>query len=148
MKKVASIGLVALFLLSLGTVSFAEGMKSMKDKDSSMDMGKGMMGDKKMGMMMGPMMMKMMEKSLVPTSDGGIVLLAGNKITKYDKDLNVMKEVEIKIDMDAMQKEMDGMMKMCPMMKEGMKGAGDSAIEAGAEQAKAGSDPVDHAAHH
>ena len=48
-------------------------------------MGPGMMGK---GMMGGMMMKSMMEKTMVATSDGGIIVLAGNKLTKYDKDLN------------------------------------------------------------
>ncbi len=148
MKKVASVGLVLSFLLSLGALSFAEDMKSMKDKDSNTSMGKGMMGDKKMGMMMGPMMMKMMEKSVVATSDGGIVVLAGNKITKYDKDLNVVKEAEIKVDMDAMQKQMSDMMKMCPMMKEGMKNMDSESGENSQRAAETKPDASDHNAHH
>gem|GEM_PF-1857964 len=72
------------------------------------------------GMGMCPMM-KMMERSVVATSDGGVIVLAGNKLVKYDKDLNVLKEVEIKVDMAAMQKDMMEMMKNCPMMKGGMK---------------------------
>jgi hypothetical protein len=46
--------------------------------------------------------------------------MAGKKLMKYDKDLNLVKETEIKIDMEKMMKE-------CPMCQEmmerhGMKG--------------------------
>lgn len=40
--------------------------------------------------------------------------LAGNKLLKYDKDLNFLKETELKIDMEQMQKEIKKMMKNCP----------------------------------
>jgi hypothetical protein len=52
------------------------------------------------------MMMKkmMMEEQLVATQDGGVVVLFGNKLIKYDKDLNLVKEAELKIDMEAMMK--------------------------------------------
>lgn len=110
---------------------------------SSQAFAQGMMGDRPMmkkGMMMGqegmkgarkmmgpcPMMKKMMEKSMIATSDGGVVILVGNKLMKYDKNLNLVKEVEIKIDMEEMQNNMKEMMKNCPMMKGGMMGmAGD-----------------------
>ena len=106
------------------------------------DMGKEMKGDKAgmMGMMKHGMMMKMMEKNVVATSDGGIVIVSGNKLTKYDKNLNLTKEVELKSDMEGMKK----MMADCPMMK-GMDKADDNEVgEAAAKPA----DAVDHASHH
>ena len=46
----------------------------------------------------------MMAKQMVATGDGGIIVLTGNKLLKYDKDLNLIKEVEIKMDMKMMRK--------------------------------------------
>ena len=63
------------------------------------------------------MMQSMMQKTVIATSDGGIIVAAGNKITKYDKDLNVVKEVEQKMDMESMQKMMDNMKNMSPTME-------------------------------
>ena len=56
--------------------------------------GPGMMG---MGQGMGRKMMGgMVQKdSLVATSDGGVILMQGPRLLKYDKDLNLIKEVEI-----------------------------------------------------
>ena len=63
-----------------------------------------------------PMMCKsMMEKTLVATDDGGVILMAGCKLIKFDKDLNKVKEVPIEIDMKAMQDKMQEIMKNCPM---------------------------------
>jgi len=76
--------------------------------------GPGAMG--KMGMM-GPMMQGMMQKTVVATTDGGVIVAAGNKLMKYDKDLNLVKEVEIKIDMAAMKEHMQKMQENCPMMQ-------------------------------
>ncbi|MDD4894605.1 MAG: hypothetical protein PHW54_04745 [Candidatus Omnitrophica bacterium] len=48
---------------------------------------------------MGTMAMQMMgsmQRQMVATSDGGVIVLAGEKLVKYDKDLNLVKEVEIK----------------------------------------------------
>lgn len=84
--------------------------------DREAESGKEMMGGKMKGMHM--MMKWMMEKSVVATSDGGLVVVAGNKITKYDQDLNVVKEAEIKMDLEAMGRSMKEMMAQCPMMKE------------------------------
>lgn len=84
----------------------------------SMMRGGGMMGqDGMMGMdgMCGMMMMGgMMGRAVVPV-DGGVVVMVGNKLQKYDKDLKLVKEVELKIDMQGMQKMMQGMMEQCPM---------------------------------
>ena len=35
-------------------------------------------------------------KQMVATSDGGVIVMAGHKLFKYDKDLNLVKEVELK----------------------------------------------------
>lgn len=68
--------------------------------------GGGMMQNRGMqgpGMMMGPMMNA---GSLAATQDGGIVVQMGNQLLKYDKDLNLVKQTEIKIDWEKMQKMM------------------------------------------
>jgi hypothetical protein len=84
--------------------------------------GGGMMG----GQMMGPgpmnpncpqhlgMMAGLMGGTLVATTDGGVVLFAGQKLMKFDKDLKLVKEVEVKIDTAAMQKMMQEMYQNCP----------------------------------
>lgn len=46
--------------------------------------------------------------SMVATNEGGVIVLAGNKLTKYDAELNVIKEVEIKMPMGCT---------MCPMKR-------------------------------
>ena len=62
-------------------------------------------------MMVNAMMMHgMMNKSIVATPDGGVIIVMGNKLLKYDKDLNLVKEVEIKMDMDGMHEMMKDMM--------------------------------------
>jgi len=48
----------------------------------------------------------MMQKEMIATEDGGVVVLVGNKLIKYDKNLNVVKEAEIKIDTEGMMKKM------------------------------------------
>jgi len=63
------------------------------------------------------MIKAMMERSLVATTDGGVVLLHGKTLVKYDKDLNMQKEVEIKCDPAAMKKAMEEMRASCPMCK-------------------------------
>ena len=51
---------------------------------------KGKMGDKMMmphGMMGG--------KSIVSSNDGGVIVLSGNTLYKYDKNLNLVKQVDL-----------------------------------------------------
>ncbi|MBN2467878.1 MAG: hypothetical protein JXD19_06965 [Deltaproteobacteria bacterium] len=70
-------------------------------------------------------MAAMTPKFLVETKDGGIVLLAGSKLMKFDQNLNLVKEVQIKMDIEAEQEMMRQMQKNCPrrtmMMQEGAK---------------------------
>ncbi len=110
----------------------------------------GMMGGKgMMGRMQHGMMMKMMGKSVVATSDGGIVIVSANKMSKYDKDLNLVKEVELKTDMGCTRKMMAGMMANCPMMGRGKMGAikGQPDTSKAADTSDAPSD-ADHIEHH
>ena len=121
MKK-NTLAIMLMVLFAGASFVYAEGMKggmmgkgmSGGMKDGEM-MGKGMMHGKMMGMC--PTMNSMMERSVVATNDGGVVVVMGNKLTKYDKDLNVVKEVELKMDKEGMQKMMENMKSMCPMME-------------------------------
>ena len=81
--------------------------------------GKGMMaamptGKMKAGMH-GMMMKKMMEKQIVATSDGGAIVMTCNKLLKYDSQLNLVNEVEIKTDFDYLGKMMQEMKEKCAM---------------------------------
>jgi hypothetical protein len=62
-----------------------------------------MMREKGMGHMG---MHPMMHSSMVATSHGGVIVMIGPKLLKYDKDLNLVKETEIKIDWKAWHKSM------------------------------------------
>jgi hypothetical protein len=152
MKK-GVLAITAVLFLTVSGLALAQmdkGKEVMGDKGMGMMKGDmmdkgGMMGGGKMMGMMGmcPMMQSMMQKQVVATNDGGIVVVTGNKITKYDKDLNVVKEVEQKMDMEGMQKMMENMKSICPMMKGMMDnnaGAKNDSIALEKE--------VDHASHH
>jgi hypothetical protein len=148
MKKatVMAAVLTALVGVSVTSLSFAEDTMG---KDKGMMMGKkGMMGKGMMGCMMAK---DMMGRTVTPTSDGGVVILAGNQLFKYDKGLTLVNKADVPVDMGMMQKDMMGMMKMCPMMKDGMMGS-DGASDAVSSEVQstgaASSDTADHAAHH
>ncbi|MFC1623963.1 hypothetical protein ACFL28_01400 [Candidatus Omnitrophota bacterium] len=111
-RKVLSLVVLVAFL-ALSSLSFAQ----------ELDEAKGSMKDRKeakKGGMKGMMMKKMMEKEMVASGDGGVIVLVGNKLLKYDKDLNLVKEVEIKMDKEGMMKEcMEMKKKWCPKTEEG-----------------------------
>jgi hypothetical protein len=141
MYRVLVVALTGLLLVGLSFSAFAEekGMVGCDMMKGGM-MGKQAMSDSGMaaqGGMMGmcpmmkpamnpmPMNHMMMNKSLVATADGGVVVLVGNKLMKYDKDLVLQKQVELEMDMAGMQKTMMPMMQGCPMgggMMGGMQG--------------------------
>lgn len=105
MKKILFVFFAAVICMSFLSVSFARDMGGKKwDKKDGMKcpvchMGKMMMGG----------------KELLATQDGGVVLMIGDKLIKYDASMNLVKEVEIKIDMEAMKNKMEEMKKNCPM---------------------------------
>ncbi|MFH0791363.1 MAG: hypothetical protein V2A64_07010 [Candidatus Omnitrophota bacterium] len=113
MRKRWSVVLVGLLVIAFFSFARAE------DKKADMS-GKEMMRSGKMEMKknrIGEMHAMMADKSLVATKDGGIVVLAGNKLLKYNKDLVLQKEVEIKTDMGGRRKKF---MEKCPMLNKDM----------------------------
>ncbi|MBI5149323.1 MAG: hypothetical protein HZA28_00930 [Candidatus Omnitrophica bacterium] len=166
MKKLTYTITVILAVCLSAPFAFAEGMKgAMKEggmEGKGMMMGKGMMGKGMMedGMMDDGMMkmMKMMHAhsammrspTMVASNDGGVIVLTGNKLSKYDKNLNLVKEAEIKTEMGGMGGMMGGMggKKMCPMCA-GMKGKGDTADQAPKEEAgQPAKEDSEHKSHH
>ena len=107
MKKVFPIIMAFLFSFIFTSFSLAqppvtEPPAEMMNEGMAMKMSEGDHEDKmghhwKEGKcpMCGKMKSKM-QKSMVATSDGGVVVLSHNKLTKYDKNLNIVKEVELK----------------------------------------------------
>ncbi len=110
MKKI--IFAVVVLSLLVSAPAFAEETK--KEGMPGMSMP-GM--EKKCGPMMG-------KAQMVATDEGGVIVLAGNKLMKYDADLNLVKEAEVKIPMGPMGD------KQCPMMGKMMdQGAAPAASE-------------------
>ena len=104
MKKVIFAVVVLSLLITIP--AFAEETKKEEMPGMSMDKpGMPMMPG------MGKMCPPMMEKTqMVATDEGGVFVLAGNKLMKYDADLNLVKEAEVKMPMPPMGG------KQCPMM--------------------------------
>ncbi len=121
-----------------------KGKEMMQDKAGMME-GKGgmmgMMGDKGGMMSKGMMMNAMMNKtSMVASNDGGVIVLSGHKLSKYDANLNLVKEVEIKA-------EESKMCAMCQKMSKGM-GKPDMDNDDDDKAPAADKPTVDHSAHH
>lgn len=107
MKKIIILLAIVTVVLSMGSFAFAASKEEPKfgGEHSAMPMSPDMERGGAMGMgsrvpMMSSMVMMQMlrEKSITPTSDGGVLIIVGNQMIKYDKDLNVVKEAELKID--------------------------------------------------
>ncbi|OGX10736.1 MAG: hypothetical protein A2351_07020 [Omnitrophica bacterium RIFOXYB12_FULL_50_7] len=111
MKKIILAVMALLLLISVPV--FAEEAK--KEEMPGMSMH-GM--EKKCASMMG-------KAQMVATDEGGVIVLAGNKLLKYDADLNLVKEVEISLPRGG---------KQCPMM--GKMTAKDAAPDAAESQEK------------
>ena len=136
MKKSIAV-IIGVIVLTVTGLAFAQmpdkGKEMMGDKKEMMEGKGGMMGGKgMMGMM--KMCQSMMNKpSLVAVGDG-VVVLSGKKLYKYDANLNLVKEADIKVE------------------EIGMMGQGMEKIDMGGDDDK-GSDAAtkpaeDHAAHH
>lgn len=110
MKKLVLLFMLLAFVMTTSVISYAEEKGSMMGKEH-----KGSMKGK--GYMPCMMMKKMMQREMVVTEDGGVIVMVGNKLMKYDKDLNLVKEAEIKVDMEAMMEKCREMMKKCSMEK-------------------------------
>ena len=101
MKKTICLATVTVLIFAFSAVSFAEYAGQTKKHKMGKQMKAGIC--KKHA---GLMMKKMMSGQMVATKDGGVVVMMGNRLLKYDKDLNLKKEVKIRLDCSAMHKKM------------------------------------------
>ncbi|MBN1404986.1 MAG: hypothetical protein JW946_00520 [Candidatus Omnitrophica bacterium] len=130
MKRKILVVLVVVACLSYGVYAFAEEASQAQAQEETQvqaqeqqpaeaqmqkpDMMKKHHDDKK-NMMMMRCMKNMNKNQMVAASDGGVIVLSGNRLLKYDKNLDLKKEVEIKKS-DKMGKMMGGK-GACPMSK-------------------------------
>jgi hypothetical protein len=68
--------------------------------------------------MCGAMMGAMMLKTMIATPDGGVIVAFGNRLMRYDSQLNLIKETEMKIDAGQMYGDMQKMIESCPMCRQ------------------------------
>jgi hypothetical protein len=108
MKKIIIITAVAFLVAVAYLVAPAEG-KGWFGKGKE-EKGKPMMGICPMHKMMCDHMMK---KQMVPTEDGGVIIMAADKLYKYDKDLNFVKDAELTKIRDDIKAKMEEIKKEC-----------------------------------
>ncbi len=109
-RRLIAITVIMVLTSGLAMAEMADkGKEMMGDKKEMME-GKGgmmgMMGGKGMMGMMGMCQAMMNKPSLVAVGDG-VVVLSGKKLYKYDANLNLVKEADVKVeDMGMMGKGM------------------------------------------
>jgi hypothetical protein len=64
-------------------------------------------------MMGGPMT----SKSMIATTDGGVVIMIGDKLMKFDRDLNLVQETKVEMNIEGTPEKPDQPMKECPSKK-------------------------------
>ena len=114
MSKVKVLALVVVSVMFCSVVAFSQGSDEKNQPVAEEKTQEKQMDQKPMaGMIM--QLMGAMQKQMVSTNDGGVIVLTGNRLLKYDKDLNLVKEaelktrVELKIDAGSMQEMMKNM---------------------------------------
>ncbi len=137
--------LVLIMVLVFGSAVVSSGSYACEGDEKGMmggmDSEGGMMSK---GSMHGMMMKGMMGASLVATSDAGVVVLKGHTLTKYDKQLNVVRTADISDGSMMMGKGKKG--KGCCMMGMGKKKTDNA--EATAVPAPVAAEDAEHKAHH
>ena len=110
--RVLAVALV--LLLVVAAVAFAAGRRGgMRGGGMGGGMGRmGAGGGAGMGMMMP--MHGMVLTSAVATSGENVYVLVGNQLMKYDADLRLVKEVEVKVDYTKVRQMMEEMRKQMP----------------------------------
>ncbi|MCF8112713.1 MAG: hypothetical protein K9K21_02545 [Desulfotignum sp.] len=120
MRKSTIVAIVTAFILTSVSICFAQESDDQTGKMGTMMSGKSRMG--RQGMSGQDMMGRdhmgrgMMRISMVATQDGGVVVMIGNRLYKYDQNLSLKKETEISVDYEGLK----GMMMKMQNMGMGM----------------------------
>ncbi len=71
------------------------------------------------GCMGGGMMMTMsMPQKVIPMEDGGVLVVMGNRLMKFDKSLKLRNEVELEADTAQVRQMIERMQQYCPMHRQ------------------------------
>ena len=109
MKKIALVVMVGLLVAGFAFCQAAEKPVPPRPQDTQLQ-GAPPQPPGGKGMMMGPGMMPQMnnvpQAAMVASGDGGVIVLFGDRLLKFDKNLNLVKEVRLHPGKD---KKMPGM---------------------------------------
>lgn len=134
MKKISITAIAAAFILVSAALCLAQTGGDQTGQSGNTMHGQGMMGPAMMGygqaagnqgpngpyncpmgmrrgMGMGGPMMGLMAKQVIAMPDGGIVVVVYDTIYRYDKNLNLVKQVQIPIDFEKLHQRMQKKMK-------------------------------------
>jgi len=121
------LGVIALVVIAYAAQQSAEpgtmkppgmmGQEGMMGRPGMMGHGMGGAGPCPMH---GGMMHGMMGRSAMVVGGKYLYVLAGDKIMKYDHDLNLVRETEMKTDTAKMSQMMEQCLEKCPMRKQMM----------------------------
>lgn len=59
----------------------------------------------------------LIQRQIVTPSDGGVIILVGDKLLKYDNNLNLLREVEFNPDLQRTYENIYKLMQNCPACK-------------------------------
>jgi hypothetical protein len=116
MRKSTIAAIVTAFIITSASICFTQTSDDQTGKMETMMSGNSMMGHQGksyQNMMKRNHMGKcMMSNSMVATQDGGVVVMIGNKLYKYDQNLSLKKETEISVDYEGLKSMMMKMQNM------------------------------------
>ncbi len=116
MSKVKVLASVVISVMFCSVVAFGQDSSEKNQPVAEEKMQEKQMDKERMGGMI-MQMMGAMQKQMVSTNDGGVIVLTGNKLLKYDKDLNLVKEVELKTGVE-LKMDAGSLQEMMKSMKE------------------------------
>jgi len=134
MKRFMMVAVAVALLAMMGTYGvIAQQTTPTPSRPGGMGRGPGMMQGGMMAhqgcAMCGMMTGAMMWKTMTATPDGGVIVAVGNRLIKYDNQLNVVKDTELKIDTAQMFANMQKIMDNCPMCKQMMQAQGQTQVQ-------------------
>lgn len=103
MKRAMIFSLVAVLVLGSSEVMAQSPYQALNGASGFPGIGKSSPSDALKLMIEMALLYKLLGQPSMIASDGGIVVLFGSKISKYDKDLNLVKEVNLNLDINTMQ---------------------------------------------
>ncbi len=120
MKKIILLAVITGSVLIFAATGLAQSEQPQKGKMEHMGQMKQMMEQKMKKQdnkqtrcpICAKAMASMMGKAMLPTDDGGVIVMIANKLYKYDKNLALINETELSVDFQNMQKMMREMHNM------------------------------------